>query len=615
MKETVFYVTNQYGLSTIDASTTNSIICAKDRCSALCEYGRESLLNIDVKYNSVTNKITVDILDSSVIISAECTLYELELPEGKGTPSGKDFVMVNSPLKVIKEISYDNWIKAITEYKDKVVVSYPNGISMMQALAQGGFYDDNGLWNSLIMDTASGAICRHRVETLVISNNRIFLRITNRSMQGYRIPGGGSERCTGSDVLQAEHECNEEAKLNVKNIVYSGVTYTEIIGPPKNITRGCNLVWEGKITDVYVADYAGRFVGKVNPLDLDKDMKDSGRFYSLSEVYHMLRKEHKEALKFYFDNVCENKEKFPIPKEVYEEAVNAKNVGQLKQLFECTYDGEEGYNDDMLTSNVVDKMITDCLSTTEELPSELPECLPCFTPEEINNLGVFNEEPSKNFYNVVSTMKSKEWFDEYSITGNPGNNWYNNVCNLYESFKGQLTASNKQRLLEAGWNPEVELCMENVIHASAITKEKLKDLISESIIQVINTTFVNEDGLTDNATDLMMKYRDLCFGILIEYLHNNAIDYMNPVFNLCESWNSDGSLNAIEYNMEPIKKDKDKIPSVIIAYIQHCNRQLLQQGIIHYKLKEIPLATMEDRGFIILYQVAESGDISYINGF
>ena len=169
------------------------------------------------------------------------------------------------------------------------------------AIRDGGYYGDDGTWNSIKVFSGDNHIYRVRVETLIIKDgNFIFLKFlphqqAAHSNRSYLIPGGSIEKDI-SNIDQAINECREEARITVKNIQSSGVTYKEVTIPPKWAIATQAVNWNGNFTEVYVAEYDKPYVGHIDKVDMDKFMM-TGKFYELDKVFQCLRKEHKDALK------------------------------------------------------------------------------------------------------------------------------------------------------------------------------------------------------------------------------------------------------------------------------------------------------------------------------
>lgn len=172
-----------------------------------------------------------------------------------------------------------------------------------EAIRNGGYYGDNGCWNSILVFDNDKNIYRGRVETLVIKDNEyVYLKFLPKESQNdkrkYTVPGGSFERDIPNDK-QAIAECEEEARLKIKNIQPTGITYKDIKPPPKWAINKQPINWNGNYTEVYVGTYDGKFTGHIDKVDEDKFMI-TGKFYKIDEIYTYLRKEHKDALKIIY---------------------------------------------------------------------------------------------------------------------------------------------------------------------------------------------------------------------------------------------------------------------------------------------------------------------------
>ena len=172
-----------------------------------------------------------------------------------------------------------------------------------EAIRNGGYYGDNGCWNSILVFDNDKNIYRGRVETLVIKDDEyVYLKFLPKESQNdkrkYTVPGGSFERDIPNDK-QAVAECEEEARLKIKNIQPTGITYKDIKPPPKWAINKQPINWNGNYTEVYVGTYDGKFTGHIDKVDEDKFMI-TGKFYKIDEIYRYLRKEHKDALKIIY---------------------------------------------------------------------------------------------------------------------------------------------------------------------------------------------------------------------------------------------------------------------------------------------------------------------------
>ena len=197
-----------------------------------------------------------------------------------------------------------------------------------EAIRNGGYYGDNGCWNSIMTFPNDKNVYRGRVETLIIKDDKfIFLKFLPRDSQNYKrtytVPGGSFELNIPNDI-QAINECMEEARIKISNIQASGITYKELKDPPKWAIEKQPVNWNGNYTEVYVGEYDGKYTGHIDKVDEDKFMI-TGKFYKLDEIFKYLKKEHKEALKVIYPN------RFNSGKFV-KESVNERNNVSVKQI-------------------------------------------------------------------------------------------------------------------------------------------------------------------------------------------------------------------------------------------------------------------------------------------
>lgn len=171
-----------------------------------------------------------------------------------------------------------------------------------KAIKDGGYYGKDGVWNSIMTFSNDNHIYRGRVETLIIKDNKyVYLKtipahiVSKRTKRLYAIPGGSFERDL-PNIDQAVNECKEEALINVKNIRSSGITYKDYQEPSEKMIISSPVNWDGRYTEIYVAEFDSWYHGHIDEVDKDSFIA-SGRFYPIEDVYSMLQKEHKEALK------------------------------------------------------------------------------------------------------------------------------------------------------------------------------------------------------------------------------------------------------------------------------------------------------------------------------
>lgn len=146
---------------------------------------------------------------------------------------------------------------------------------------------------------------RPRVETLVIKDGRyVFLNmydtktaINNERFGNYELPGGSIDNDCDK-ITQAENEVNEEILVKVKNIYNTGIQYYETFsdGNVEEFKKESPLSYRGFMSEVFAAEYAGKFDAKnVEDKDLDPEMQ-KGKFYAISLVADKLTEYHIAAL-------------------------------------------------------------------------------------------------------------------------------------------------------------------------------------------------------------------------------------------------------------------------------------------------------------------------------
>lgn len=174
---------------------------------------------------------------------------------------------------------------------------------LKNAIKNGGFYDKNNKWNSIIYDKEKNIVLRGRVETLVIKYNKfVYLKFLPKPLQTndfiYLIPGGSFEK-DNSNIQQAINECREEAYFDIENVRYTGIHYIENRVPPKRAIINNEVNWNALYNEVYVADYKEEYTEDINSFDKDSTIA-SGKFYNLYRVYKYLKPEHKKAIDMFY---------------------------------------------------------------------------------------------------------------------------------------------------------------------------------------------------------------------------------------------------------------------------------------------------------------------------
>lgn len=176
-------------------------------------------------------------------------------------------------------------------------VLYPMSDKDIKSIS--GVYDNNGIYNAVVKIKNIGRPLRGRSEILVIKKDRIFIHKKSGDFYNYRVPGGSWE--DNEDHLKAaQRECREETRMEVKKCKYFSSYAIVFNEPPAWIKNKIdkNQWWYGYYTDIYVAEYDGKYTGYIADDDKD-DMIKKGDFYPISEVYESLDKHHRDAIDWY----------------------------------------------------------------------------------------------------------------------------------------------------------------------------------------------------------------------------------------------------------------------------------------------------------------------------
>lgn len=158
-----------------------------------------------------------------------------------------------------------------------------------------GYVTNKGTLNSVFY--YNGKKYRVRVDVLILKGNSLFIRERNKlGKYGtmYRVPGGSIEpNKTIWDSAKAESR--EEARINIKNCKYSGISYLTDYRTKDSF--GSKLSYDGSINYVMVATYDGKYSGFIRDIDYDYDMYVNGKFVPISSI--RLSKMHKDAIERY----------------------------------------------------------------------------------------------------------------------------------------------------------------------------------------------------------------------------------------------------------------------------------------------------------------------------
>lgn len=198
-------------------------------------------------------------------------------------------------------------------------------------LSDGGFYDRNHNWNSAIKFISDDNIYRHRVETIIVRDNReVFLK--KKPNGEYFLPGGSVEKDI-PNIVQAINECIEEARINVRNIEPTGISYK--MKYKNDIYEDyMPIKYYGSYTEIYVAEYNSIYKGNIRKVDRDPFIL-SGRFYPVKQCLKFFKKEHRDALVWFLKNNVQHNE--VVSESIYQNNLNNyiyKNIKSPEQLLE-----------------------------------------------------------------------------------------------------------------------------------------------------------------------------------------------------------------------------------------------------------------------------------------
>lgn len=209
-----------------------------------------------------------------------------------------DELVYNKISSKLKSPHYFNMRKVFNSKKQGTLYLISDKININESTiedfeieAETGFYDKHNRWNPIVI--INGEQYRHRVECLIIRQNKLFVAKSNTG--ALLIPGGGVDKSL-SDEEQVYNECKEEARIIVENIKPTGYAYLRRTGVSESAKRlPKEQQWVGSYTEIYIADYAKDFTGFIDYCDRDSEMI-RGDFRPISEIVDKLVPEWKLAL-------------------------------------------------------------------------------------------------------------------------------------------------------------------------------------------------------------------------------------------------------------------------------------------------------------------------------
>ena len=217
----------------------------------------------------------------------------------------------------------------------------------------------------------------------------------------------------------------------------------------------------------------------------------------------------------------------------------------------------------------------------------LPSVVPYFTPDEMENMGVFSEDAEKNYYGVsTKNPYTKEWFDTYKATGNPGANYLQRLLPAIDKKMKEPSYENKQELLELGWNPEIGFS-EKVKPRLEQTRERLLEQYGVTLISLTEES--EEDPFKLEALNIAKMLRENKNIIIANRAMKITDNYNFTIYTVLDELEYSSKVHdgiiigRIHYDSDIVKSD---ILSVAKAAIERTNEYLASKSQM-YMIKDL----------------------------
>ena len=153
----------------------------------------------------------------------------------------------------------------------------------------------------------NGKNYRVRSEILVFQDDKVLLRKKNKVTQygtTYVIPGGGIDDPDECIEVAAARECNEEAKVVVSNVKFSGEIETGLYGKKipewhKKTLWLDGIKYDGYWTYICTGIYSKKYTKYVKKVDSQADIANQSHWYTFDEVKDILTPKHRKLFKEY----------------------------------------------------------------------------------------------------------------------------------------------------------------------------------------------------------------------------------------------------------------------------------------------------------------------------
>ena len=145
-----------------------------------------------------------------------------------------------------------------------------------------------------------GKRTRLRTGVLIVKDDAVLLCEDPEAPGDFSLPGGGLDK--DETVIEAgKREAQEEVCLNLKKVQDTEYDYCEChteIMPwvKKNVIA--SRQWYNYYTCLVIGEYESDYMGKIDKVDLDPQVKGTSRWYKISEVINLpsFKKQWKKAL-------------------------------------------------------------------------------------------------------------------------------------------------------------------------------------------------------------------------------------------------------------------------------------------------------------------------------
>lgn len=455
-------------------------------------------------------------------------------------------------------------------------------ISIEEIRKNGGYYDINGLWNS-IMITDDNKFLRERVETFIfkIDQNRelqVYLRLNDDNT--YRIPGGSVTKGI-PDKKQAYLECKEEARIIVKDMEYTGIHYIREFENCNEIgynepDKMLNFIkWHGTYNKVYIGFFEAEYHGDIKRIDQDNDMYNNGKFYLIKDILPIINDNHKPI----FDRVIEYSKSiqdykddyFQITLEEYNDSTNRQriqaeyetNIRNLyldnKFLFKIKFlEKQELLN---LKSEIKDNQeaipianyqfydsngftqLRDFLTSLNNSKNNKIEGYGFVIPDEHSMSGMIYVKPGlvNEQQEIEQNPKNMQIVDNYSRTSRfspteiPTNSWVDDFYAEYKKYQQEedKEEENKKALLDLGWDVNSGMSFKEAMKMADIIENKA---LSDKVIKI------DENFIFNEVEELRYVYSDPDGEDILN--ENYIIDKKNAELDI-DMWKKDSDHNIL----------------------------------------------------------------------